>query len=152
MTTHKGSPYLITLVRPVLGSTSGNAFPPTTSVLCCVESIFPRQFQSSQDFADDLQPIFPRSSSSPFWPWSPVHHPFGFSIHVNFGHMTQPRQSFPSDDAAHLLLSCSFPDYLVWYFIPPCGMQYPPQPSVMRRLQSPAVCYCDCTSQQKRKE
>src|SRR6218665_1767773 len=58
-------------------------------------------------------------------------------------HMTQPRQSFPSDDAAKILLSCSFPDYLVWYFIPPCDIQYPPQPSVMRRLQSPAICYCD---------
>src|SRR6218665_3410823 len=33
--------------------------------------------------------------------------------------VTQPHQSFPSDDAAQLLLSCSFPDYLVWYFIPP---------------------------------
>src|SRR6218665_1948652 len=70
-------------------------------------------------------------------------HLFGFSIHVHSGHMTQPRQSFPFDDAAQLLLSCSFPDYFVWYFIPPCDMQYPPQPSVMRRFQPPAVCYCD---------
>src|SRR6218665_3247763 len=50
-----------------------------------------------------------------------------------------PCQSYPSDDAAQLLLSCSFPDYLVWYFMPPCDMQYPPQPSVMRRLQSPVI-------------
>src|SRR6218665_2459800 len=68
---------------------------------------------------------------------------FGFSIRVHAGHMTKPRQSFPSDDAAQVLLSFSFPDYLVWYFIPPSDMQYPPQPSVMRRLQSPASCYCD---------
>jgi|SRR6218665_105503 len=79
----------------------------------------------------------------PFFARSPVQHLFGFSIHVHSGHMTQPRQSFPSDDAAQLLLSCSFSDYLVWNFIPPCDMQYPPQPSMMRRLQSPAVCCCD---------
>jgi len=127
----------------VLDSTSGNAFPPTTSVLRCVESILSRQFQSLQVFAYGLRPIFPRSFSSPFSPRSPVHHLFGFSIHVHSGHMTQPRQSFPSDDAAQLLLSCSFSDCLVWYFIPPCDMQYPPLPSVMRRLQSPAFCYCD---------
>src|SRR6218665_1417019 len=30
---------------------------------------------------------------------------FGFSIRVHAGHMTQPRQSFPSDDAAQVL-SC----------------------------------------------
>src|SRR6218665_2668946 len=78
-----------------------------------------------------------------FRPRSPVHHLFGFSIHVHSGHMTQPRQSFPSDDAAQLLLSCSLSDCLVWYFIPPCDMQYPPLPSVMRRLQSPVFCYCD---------
>src|SRR6218665_2567835 len=126
---------------PVLGSTSGNAFPPPISVLRCVESIFPRQFQYSQVFVDGLRPQF--FLSLPFSPRSPVRHLFGFSVHIHSGHMTQPRQSFPSDDAAQLLLSCSFPDYLVWYFIPPCDMQYPPQPSVMRRLQSPAVCYCD---------
>src|SRR6218665_2974381 len=135
--------HYLTLVLPVLDSTSGNAFPPTIYVLRCVESIFPRQFQSSQVFADGLRPIFPRFSSSTFSPRSPAHNLFGFSIHVHYGHMTQPRQSFPSDDAAQLLLSCSFPDCLVWYFIHPCDMQYPPQPSVMRRLQSPAVCYCD---------
>src|SRR6218665_1559552 len=45
--------------------------------------------------------------------------------------LTQPRKSFPSDDGAQLLLSCSFPDYFVCYFVPPCDMQYPPQPSVM---------------------
>src|SRR6218665_892981 len=96
----------------VLGSTSGNAFPPTISVLRRVESIFPRQFQSSQVFADGLRRILPRSSSSPFSPWSPVHHLFGSSILVHSGHMTQPRLSFPSDDVAQLLLSCSFPDCL----------------------------------------
>src|SRR6218665_2520570 len=126
--------HYLTLVLPVLDSTPGNAFPPTISVLRCVESILPRQFQYSQVFADGLRPIFPRSSSSPFSPRSPVQHLFSFSIHVHSGHMTQPHQSFPSDDAAQLLLSCSFPDYLVWYFIPPCDMQYPPQPSVMRHL------------------
>src|SRR6218665_3023418 len=40
--------------------------------------------------------------SCAFWPRDPVTSVF-----------------FTSDDAAHLLLSCSFPDCLVWYFIPP---------------------------------
>src|SRR6218665_2532250 len=95
-----------------MDSTSGHVFPPTISVLRRVESIFPRQFQSSQVFADGLRPILPRSSSSPFSYRSPVHHPFGSSILVHSGHTTQPRQSFPFDDAAQLLLSCSFPYYL----------------------------------------
>src|SRR6218665_1956823 len=115
MTTHKGSPYLITLVRPVLGSTSGNSFPRTISVFRCVESILPRQFQYSQVSADGLRTIFPRASSAPFSPRSPVQHLFGFSIQVHSGHMTQPCQSFPSDDAAQLLLSCSYPGCLVFY-------------------------------------
>src|SRR6218665_2138714 len=100
----------MTLDLSMLDSTSGNAFPPIISILRCIESIFPRQFQSSQVFADGLRPIFPRSSSSPLSSWSPVHHLFGSSILVHSGHMTQPRQSFPSDDAAQLHLSCSFPD------------------------------------------
>src|SRR6218665_332797 len=58
--------------------------------------------------------LLPRFSSR-----SPVHHLFGSSILVHSGHMTQPRQSFPSDDVAQLHLSCSFPDCLIWYFIPP---------------------------------
>src|SRR6218665_2322798 len=62
------------------------------------------------------------SSSAPFSPRSPVQHLFGSSIRVHSGHMTQPRKSFPSDGAAQLLLSCSFPDYLVCYFVPPCDM------------------------------
>src|SRR6218665_1117686 len=52
----------------VLGSTSGNAFPPTIFVLHRVESIFPRQFQSSQVFADGLRPIFPRCLPLPLLP------------------------------------------------------------------------------------
>src|SRR6218665_2329660 len=80
--------HYLTLVLPVLYGTSGNAVPPTISVLRCVESIFPRQLQSSQVFADGLRPIFPRSSSSPFSPRSPVQHLSGFSIHVHSGQMT----------------------------------------------------------------
>jgi len=68
---------------------------------------------------------------------------FGFSILVHSGHMTQPRQFLPSYYAAQLHLSCSFPDCLVWYFIHPWDIQYPSQPSVMRRLESPADYYCD---------
>src|SRR6218665_2213673 len=83
----------LTLVRSVLDSTSGNTFPPTISVLRCVESIFPRQFQYSQVFADGLRPIFPRSSSSPFSPRSPVQHLFGCSIHVHSGHAHDPTTS-----------------------------------------------------------
>src|SRR6218665_3006176 len=58
----------------------------------------------------------------PFSPRSPLQHLFGFSIHVHSGHMTQPRKAFPADGAAQLLLSCSFSDYLVCYFVPPCDM------------------------------
>src|SRR6218665_3096113 len=92
----------------MLGSTSGNAFPPTIPVLRCVEGIIPRQFHYSQVLADGLRPILPRSSSSSFSPRSPVQHLFGSSIRVHSGHMTQPRKSFPSDGAAQLLLCCSF--------------------------------------------
>src|SRR6218665_683435 len=115
--------HYLTLVLPVLDSTSGNAFPPTISVLRCVESIFPRQFQSSLVFADGLRPIFPRSSSSPFSPRSPFHHLFGFSVHVHSGHMTQPRQLFghicrmevSKEESVkgwilHILLSVLYPD------------------------------------------
>src|SRR6218665_1664469 len=101
------------------GCASGNTFPPTISVLRRVESIFPLQFQSSQVFADGLRPIFPRSTHSQFSSRSSDRHLFGSSILVHSGHMTQPHQSFPSDDVAQLLLSCSFHDCLVWYFIPP---------------------------------
>src|SRR6218665_1632320 len=55
----------------MLGSTSGNAFPPTIPVLRCVEGIIPRQFHYSQVLADGLRPILPRSSSSSFSPRSP---------------------------------------------------------------------------------
>jgi len=44
----------------------------------------------------------------PFSSRSPVHHLFGPSILVHSGHRIQPCQSFLSDDAAQLLLSCSF--------------------------------------------
>src|SRR6218665_1346734 len=58
-----------TLVLRVQSCTSSNTFPPTMYVRR-VESIFTRQSQSLQVFADDLQPILPRSSPSHFPPGS----------------------------------------------------------------------------------
>ena len=81
----------------------------------------PRQFQTSQVFADGLRPIFSSVFLFPFSPRSPVQHLFGFSSYVHSGHMTQRRQSFPPDDAAQLLLSCSFPDY----FLPTITTKWP---------------------------
>src|SRR6218665_115406 len=96
---------------------------------------FPRQTQSLQVFTDGLRPILPWSCH--FHPRSQlVHHLFCSSILVHPGHMTQPRQSPPSDDAAQLL-SCSFSDFLVWYFTLPRDMQDPFQPSGIMVFQTP---------------